>query len=586
MRLLQNGNLGIGTDSPNGKLQFENSANTRKIVLYEGANNDYEFYGFGVESQKLIYSVYTNTDDHVFVSGVNSTSRNELMRIEGGGNVGIGTTSPDAKLHVSGSTGITIENTSSTNVQLKLRSNGVDTWRIGQNLQVAGATALEFYDDVNNVDRMVITNSGLVGIGTTSPDEKLDVDGKVQVTGTSLTVLNASDPNVTVSDTDTNYKGAMRWLSSSNVLEFFTRYGGTYYTNNLVLDRGKVGIGTDSPQGKLDSVAPAADLTDFGRSTGSALNIRIANVTGHLGQINFCNDAAPAFGYGSIGMVMTSGSGVGLGDMVFGTKSSGSAVVSSERMRIKSDGTVIIGAASSAYNTTQGYSFHAVADYTAQSYISIARKGQTSGSQGVVIGLDTANAYIQVRDNINLILGTNNNGMLIIQPNGNVGLGTSTPFSRLDVTGVLSIGVASSDPSFTVASTGMSLINGGSLDIVQGFAGTSSAGDTLVFKYEATSWKAWQLEYCISAAYGFLKGGVGGYLNTGTPNAYYYITTSQGSNMNISSVVATSGGASNQHIIITITGVFGIHTCVRMKYTQSGGDGAPRADRASLTFNS
>ena len=73
------------------------------------------------------------------------------------------------------------------------------------------------------------------------------IEGTVQVNGSNATVINDSDPNFTVSDTDTNYRGSMRWLTSSNVLEFFTRYAGTYYTNNLVLDRGKVGIGTDSP---------------------------------------------------------------------------------------------------------------------------------------------------------------------------------------------------------------------------------------------------------------------------------------------------------------------------------------------------
>ena len=68
-----------------------------------------------------------------------------------------------------------------------------------------------------------------------------------KVNGSNVTVINASDPVVTVSDTDTNYRGSMRWLSSSNVLEFFTRYAGTYYTNNLVLDRGNVGIRNTSP---------------------------------------------------------------------------------------------------------------------------------------------------------------------------------------------------------------------------------------------------------------------------------------------------------------------------------------------------
>ena len=86
--------------------------------------------------------------------------------------------------------------------------------------------------------------------GTLSNKLTISSGGDVELSK-SLTVQNGSDPIVTVSDTDSNYRGSMRWLSSSNVLEFFTRYAGTYYTNNLVLDRGNVGIGTDSPSDKL-----------------------------------------------------------------------------------------------------------------------------------------------------------------------------------------------------------------------------------------------------------------------------------------------------------------------------------------------
>jgi len=166
-----------------------------------------------------------------------------------------------------------------------------------------------------------------------------------------------------------------------------------------------------------------------------------------------------------------------------------------------------------------------------------------------------------------------------------VGIGKSTPYSILDINGVLSIGPASEDPNFTVTSTDVSTVAGGSLELVQGFVGTTAAGDTIVFTYAAQSWKSFQYEYCISAAYGLSKGGGGGYNNTGT-SPYYYVTTNQGSNVNVTSFTSTSGGSSNQYFVVTITGNFGIHPCVSFKYTQSGGDGAPRADRATLAFNS
>ena len=76
------------TDGTNSSvLQFATDAKTRKIVLYEGADNDYQFYGFGIESSTLVYSTYDAGDDHVFFVGVNSTSRSELMRIKSTGDV-------------------------------------------------------------------------------------------------------------------------------------------------------------------------------------------------------------------------------------------------------------------------------------------------------------------------------------------------------------------------------------------------------------------------------------------------------------------------------------------------------------------
>jgi len=94
-----NGNVGIGTTAPNAPLQFANNTQNRKIVLYENANNDHDFYGFGVNSGILRYQTGIGTN-HVFYAGATTTTSNELMRIQSNGNVGIGLSAPTKKLHV------------------------------------------------------------------------------------------------------------------------------------------------------------------------------------------------------------------------------------------------------------------------------------------------------------------------------------------------------------------------------------------------------------------------------------------------------------------------------------------------------
>jgi hypothetical protein len=97
-----NGNVGIGTSTPNALLQLGNTVANRKIVLYETANNDHQYYGFGINGGTLRYQTDAAAADHVFFAAVSSTSSQELMRIKGNGNVGIGTNAPSQKLHVIG----------------------------------------------------------------------------------------------------------------------------------------------------------------------------------------------------------------------------------------------------------------------------------------------------------------------------------------------------------------------------------------------------------------------------------------------------------------------------------------------------
>lgn len=100
MRLSSKGFLAIGNLRPNAPLQFENTISNRKIVMVEQADNDHEFTGFGVGGG-IRYQVPNTAEAHVFYAGASASNSNELMRIQGNGNVGIGTMSPtDAKLHI------------------------------------------------------------------------------------------------------------------------------------------------------------------------------------------------------------------------------------------------------------------------------------------------------------------------------------------------------------------------------------------------------------------------------------------------------------------------------------------------------
>ena len=107
------GNVGIGTATPHGPLQFPNTVGSRKIVLYEYFNNDHQFSGFGISPYMLRYQVPSPTDAHVFYAATSATSSTELMRINGDGKVGIGI-SPTSKLDVNGV--INVNNNKITNV--------------------------------------------------------------------------------------------------------------------------------------------------------------------------------------------------------------------------------------------------------------------------------------------------------------------------------------------------------------------------------------------------------------------------------------------------------------------------------------
>jgi hypothetical protein len=140
------------------------------------------------------------------------------------GHVGIGTTSPDEKLDITGG---------------YLKFNGGD-YGLKGSASLTYNPVSDHYFQSSGSTKVTFKASGNVGIGTTLPDEKLHVNG-------NIAAINSSYPTIKVQGSDVNYQARMRWDTNNNVLEFLTRHAGTYYGDNLVLKEGKVGIGTNSP---------------------------------------------------------------------------------------------------------------------------------------------------------------------------------------------------------------------------------------------------------------------------------------------------------------------------------------------------
>ena len=188
---LANGNVGIGTTAPNAQLQLGNTVANRKIVLYEAANNDNQYYGLGINAGVLRYQIPAADNKHIFYAGTSATASNALMTIQGNGNVGIGTDAPTAKLHVIGSTKlewsasnsgfIEFQRTGQTTRDAYIGYGGDGNGGIDINSEIA-TKPIKLTTANGNV--LVSTGTGNVGIGTTAPTQKLHVIGNIIASGT------------------------------------------------------------------------------------------------------------------------------------------------------------------------------------------------------------------------------------------------------------------------------------------------------------------------------------------------------------------------------------------------------------------
>ncbi|WP_080056866.1 hypothetical protein [Spirosoma aerolatum] len=114
LRIDSGGNLGLGTNAAQAKLhvagaaqiddmlRFPNVIASRKVVMFNYADNDHQFWGCGVNVDTFRLQVGATASDFVFFAATGPTASVELARIRGNGRMGIGVSSPAELLDVAG----------------------------------------------------------------------------------------------------------------------------------------------------------------------------------------------------------------------------------------------------------------------------------------------------------------------------------------------------------------------------------------------------------------------------------------------------------------------------------------------------
>jgi trimeric autotransporter adhesin len=473
MRVKGNGKVGIGTSTPGSLyntaiLEIADSTGTNKDVVIRSSNNtNYQqvlafartrgtystpaivqnndnlgrFSGMGYDG--TILHTAAEIQYHVdSVPGTNSMPGNmtfhttpansssnciERMRIDHSGNVGIGVSSPAAKLDIAGSVKI-VDGTQGNGKVLTSNASGVASWQTLGASSVsawgltgnAGTSASTNYmgtsdnNDVvfksNNTEAFRIKTSQRVGIGTTSPNQKLDVNGHINISTDStyrignLGVLSSKGtwntfvgPYAGINNTGQQNAFTGYWAGNANTTGSYNTFNGftAGYTNTSGSNNTYLGYRA----GKTDSTG--SENTVVGSEAGAVLSTGSYNT--YVGRLSGYNTAASNYNV-CVGYRAGYNTTVGFSTFI-GTNAGGSNTTGIQNTYVGLN----CGASNTTggYNTMMGY-YSGYENTTGGSntfYGQLTGRSNTTGSWNTFLGTNTG--YSNTTGAANVCVGQN-----------------------------------------------------------------------------------------------------------------------------------------------------------------------------------
>lgn len=184
-----NNNVAIGYDAGNATQTVGANIPSNNIII-----------GYDIDLPNVSGSNQLNIGNLLFGTGIDGTSTNGMLST---GNIGIGVTNPQEKLHVAGSLRI-VDGTEAAGRFLRSDANGSTSWvdvgtiSVDEISDADGDTRVQTEESPNEnyirfdtagAERMVIDNTGNIGINTTNPADDLEVQGTVRVSTTATSAL-------------------------------------------------------------------------------------------------------------------------------------------------------------------------------------------------------------------------------------------------------------------------------------------------------------------------------------------------------------------------------------------------------------